>query len=251
MIPRKIHYCWLSGQEMPEPLRRCMATWREVMPDYELVKWDAARFDFSASAFALEAYRARNWAFASDYIRVHALHAEGGIYLDTDVAVRKRFDELLGYEVFTAVEYHPKVVRQYGTLALLHADGSSRTPQTRKPGIGLQAAAIGGVRGHPFFAECLEYYRHRRFIRPEDPGFDGVISPDAYAMVAERYGFRYRDERQLLRGNMLIAPSEVFAGSAEQESSKSYAVHYCAGGWRTPAPGVVRRAAKSLSRMWG
>src|SRR5262245_40373291 len=150
MIPKKIHYCWLSGDPMPAPLRRCMATWHEVMPDFELVKWDAVRANLASSAFALEAFRARNWAFASDYVRLHALHSEGVIYLDTDVAVKRRFEDLLGHDLFTAVEYHPEVVRQHDTAALLNPDGSSKRPGTGKPGIGLQAAVLAGVKGHPF-----------------------------------------------------------------------------------------------------
>ena len=27
MIPTIIHYCWLSGEEYPESLRRCLDTW--------------------------------------------------------------------------------------------------------------------------------------------------------------------------------------------------------------------------------
>lgn len=35
------------------------------------------------------------YAFVSDYVRVYALYNYGGIYLDTDVEVRKSFNDLL------------------------------------------------------------------------------------------------------------------------------------------------------------
>jgi mannosyltransferase OCH1-like enzyme len=243
MIPRKIHYCWLGDNEIPPNLKECQATWTKVLPDYEVVKWDESSFDIESSVFVSEACRMKKWAFASDYIRIHALYTEGGMYLDTDVEVRKRFDEFLGYGIFTSVEYHPDEVRQHDTLSLLNPDGSSKQPFTRKPGIGLQAAVIAGVKGHPFLRDCLEYYRDRHFLLPDGSHYDTIISPDIYAMVAEKYGFRYQDERQVIGEDILILPSEIFAGNREEATSNSYAVHYCVGSWRNrPQPGALRRA---------
>lgn len=46
MIPKKIHYCWLSDDPMPEKLLRCVESWKKYLPDYELVKWDLKRFPY-------------------------------------------------------------------------------------------------------------------------------------------------------------------------------------------------------------
>ena len=101
MIPKKIHYCWLSGDPLPRKIRKCMDTWRRVMPDYELKLWDTNNFDVTSVPFVHEAFRERKWAFAADYIRMHALYTEGGVYLDSDVKVLKRFDDLLGCSFFS------------------------------------------------------------------------------------------------------------------------------------------------------
>jgi len=50
-------------------------------------------------------------------------------------------------------------------------------------------------------------------------------------MIAERYGYKYKNELQHLNYNMLILPSEVFAGHLDEETDNSYAIHYCAGSW--------------------
>jgi hypothetical protein len=250
MIPRKIHYCWLSGEEIPQDLQRCIESWRKVMPDYEVVKWDTSNFDVNSNTFVAEAYRLRKWAFATDYIRLHALHLHGGIYLDSDVLVRRRFDEFLPQGFFSAVEYHHKLVRQRHTQELLHADGTSIHPRTPKPGIGLQAAVMGAEKGHPFLKDCLDFYHDRHFILPDGSYFDQVIAPDIFAMFAEEYGFRYRDERQHIRENMLILPSDIIAGGEDQATWRSYAVHRCAGSWRDKAqPGLVERMLRQL--YWG
>lgn len=46
----------------------------------------------------------RQWAFASDYIRIWALYHEGGIYLDTDVEVLKDIAPLLDRDLLVGKE---------------------------------------------------------------------------------------------------------------------------------------------------
>lgn len=253
MIPKKIHYCWLSGEEMPELMRNCMTTWNEVLPDYELVKWDGERFDLDSIPYVREAVKARKWAFAADYIRLHAVHSEGGIYLDTDVVVRKPLDDLLGHAAFSAVEYHKEFVRKKNTEALLNPDGSSITPMTRKPGIGIQAAILGGVKGHPFFADCLAFYKDRHFVIDEVGHANEIIAPDLYAMVAESYGFRYQNRTQSLREDFQVLESELLAGNMDQATEASYAVHLCSGSWREASAkdwlsGVRKVVKKAIGR---
>lgn len=251
VIPKVIHYCWFSGEEMPPLVQRCVSSWKETMPEYEAVRWDAARFDVECNQFVSEAYRSRKWAFVTDYARLHALHMQGGIYLDTDVTVVKRFDEFLPYDFFTSVEYHHKVVRGQGTTGLLNRDGSSKVPFTPKYGIGIQAAVLGGVQGHPFLQDCLDYYEDKPFILDDGAFYDKLVAPDIYAMIAESYGFRYADRKQILQENMLILPSRVFASAPSSADSSSYAIHHCAGSWRTPAPaGFFARAAREAYQLF-
>lgn len=100
MIPKKIHYCWLSDDPMPEKLLKCVESWKKYLPDYELVKWDLKKFPLSKNPWVREAFENKKYAFAADYIRLYALATEGGIYLDSDVEVLKSFDDLLKYPYF-------------------------------------------------------------------------------------------------------------------------------------------------------
>lgn len=78
-----------------------MQTWQKKMPDYELKEWNESNFDINNSIpFVKEAYKAKKWAFVTDYVRLYALYTEGGIYMDTDVKVLKPFDEFLKYNFF-------------------------------------------------------------------------------------------------------------------------------------------------------
>lgn len=44
MIPKIIHWCWLSGDPIPENLQRYMDSWKRLLPDYEFIHWDFKRF---------------------------------------------------------------------------------------------------------------------------------------------------------------------------------------------------------------
>lgn len=72
-----------------------ISTWKKLLPEYELRRWDETSFDVDSSDFVREAYRAGKFAFVSDYVRLCALKEYGGIYLDTDIEVIRSFDPLL------------------------------------------------------------------------------------------------------------------------------------------------------------
>ena len=104
MIPKVIHYCWLSGDPIPEKLQRCMDSWKKFLPDYEFVLWDLERFDIKTSQWVKEAFEARKYAFAADYIRLYAVYNYGGIYMDMDVEVVRPFDDLLASPYILGLE---------------------------------------------------------------------------------------------------------------------------------------------------
>ena len=94
MIPKIIHYCWFGGKELPIEVKKCIASWRKMCPDYEIIRWDESNFDVGQHPFVREAYKAKVWAFVSDYARLKVVYDNGGIYLDTDVELRKNLDSL-------------------------------------------------------------------------------------------------------------------------------------------------------------
>lgn len=94
-IPKKIHYCWVGGGEMPESNQRCLASWQKFCPDYEIVRWDESNYDFGANRYTAEAYCEKKWGFVPDFPRLDIIYRHGGIYLDTDVELLRPLDDLL------------------------------------------------------------------------------------------------------------------------------------------------------------
>jgi mannosyltransferase OCH1-like enzyme len=131
-----IHYCWLSKDPYPFEIERCILSWKEKLPDYEILLWDATKFDINSVQWVKEAYNEKKYAFAADYIRFYALYNYGGIYLDSDVEVVKPFDDLLDCQSFIGFEYS---------------------------GL-LEAAIIGAEKNCTWIKECLEWYSNQSFF---------------------------------------------------------------------------------------
>lgn len=104
MIPKKIHYCWFGYNPKPKLAEKCIASWREFCPDYEIIEWNESNFDVSKSEYTRFCYEAKKWAFLSDYVRLVILYEHGGVYFDTDNELIRNIDELLAYEAFYGFE---------------------------------------------------------------------------------------------------------------------------------------------------
>ncbi|MBR3408703.1 MAG: glycosyl transferase [Paludibacteraceae bacterium] len=152
MIPKIIHYCWMGGAPLPELAERCMASWKEHMPNWEYMRWDESNFEIAAApVYVKQAYEAKKFAFVSDYVRLWALEKFGGLYMDIDFLVHRPFDDLMDkYAAFAGVEgckrqavmmgviaseahgaWVTDMLRTYATRAFIREDGSlDLTPNT-------------------------------------------------------------------------------------------------------------------------
>ncbi len=191
MIPKIIHYCWFSGDKKPALIRKCIRSWKKYLPDYEIRCWDGNSFDFNSIDFTREAISVKQYAAASDYVRLYALYNYGGIYLDTDVEVFKSFDSFLDNVFFTGIDR-----QRFGEY---HSDY-------------IEAGIMGSEKGFHFLKECMEYFEKKHFIH-KDGEYDNskVMAPEIYATVAFKYGFVCDDKEQLLTNGIHIYPRNVFA----------------------------------------
>jgi hypothetical protein len=234
-IPKKIHWCWLSGDPLPENLQKCVNSWKRVMPGYEIICWDMQRFDIHSVKFVADACAARKWAFAADYIRLYALYTEGGIYLDSDVLVFRKFDKFLNHAAFSGIERHSG--KKSWTKNEQFVTGYNA----------IQAAVIGAGKGNGWIKKCMDYYQKTAFKLKSNGEVDVEISPDVLARCAADYGFRYDahfNALQTLEENIVIYPQKVFATAYTGATLRSHALHLCDGSWYKktgkPEPWLVK-----------
>lgn len=146
MIPKIIHYCWFGRNPLPASARKCIASWRKYLPDYEIKEWNEDNFDVNSIAYTRQAYEAKKYAFVSDYARFWILYHYGGLYFDTDVEVVADMDEIISRGAFMGIE-------QGASL--------DRKPMVA-PGLGLGVEA-----GHVFYHKMLQVYANQSFINPD------------------------------------------------------------------------------------
>lgn len=191
MIPKVIHYCWLSKEKKPETIKRCIDSWQQVLPDYELRLWDADSFDYNSIPFTRDALAAKKWAFVSDYVRLYALYHFGGIYLDTDVMAFGKLDELLANRFFTGLEMRDKA----------HTD------------IYLEAAIMGSEKSHPFIKQALDVYSQRSFFN-ENGEMDLTPIPTVLSKImVDSYAWEPQDKIQHLADGIVIYSTDIIANS--------------------------------------
>lgn len=231
MIPKIIHYVWLGGGKKTPSVRRCIDSWKKVMPDYEIKEWNERNFNLNSVAWTKEAILKKKWSLASDYIRHYAIFTEGGIYMDTDVMVYKKFDEFLDKSFFTSIELHPKSFADKG-VAQIDSNGVPFDETKCVAGMGLLAACFGAEKGNAFIKECLDYFGNRHYVNQDGSLYEDEINPGIMAKLLLKYNFRYKDEKQFLTENMLVLPSNVFAGDPQTRTKHSYAMHFMDNSWK-------------------
>ena len=163
MIPKIVHYCWFGGNPLPELEQRCMASRHEHMPDWEYKWWNEETFDIAAAPlYVRQAYKARKFAFVSDYVRLWALEKYGGLYMDVDFMVYRSFDEVMDrYAAFAGYE------------------GSKRNPVMQ----GVLASEPNGA----WVRDMLRTYDTRTFIK-EDGSLDMTPNTSYFTDRLEKLG---------------------------------------------------------------
>lgn len=117
IIPRKIHYFWFGNNPKSELIKNCIESWKKYAPNFEIIEWTEENCDVNECKFVQEAYKAKKWAFVSDYFRAKTIYEEGGIYLDTDMELQKPIDILTTHSAFFHFETDTVAAGIFGAVA--------------------------------------------------------------------------------------------------------------------------------------
>lgn len=209
MIPKIIHYCWFGRNPKPKLAKKCMRSWKKYCPGYRIMEWNEDSFDLSsAPLYVRQAYEAKKWAFVTDWVRLKVVYDHGGIYLDTDVELRKSLSPLLKYSAYFGFEGGRYIATGLG---------------------------FGAEKGTPILKELMEDYKDIPFVLP-DGSFDLRGCPIRNTPVLERHGLIADDSLQLLEGNIQIFPSvyfspDIFRSSPDIITEDTISIHWYAASW--------------------
>lgn len=176
-IPKIIHYCWFGKGEKGEAILDCMKSWKEALPDYEIIEWNESNCDTQEIPYVSEAYQQENWAYVSDYFRFKALYEYGGIYLDTDMMVYSSLDHMLLFNVFFAFE----------TSMYVHG------------------GIIGSRTKQPVIKFILDRYKNEKGFNREK----GLTVCHRITEAVLEYGLVQNGKMQIIEDNIAIFPANV------------------------------------------
>lgn len=201
MIPKIIHYVWVGRNPKPKNIQKCMKTWKKNLKGYKIIEWNEDNFDVHENKYIEEAYKAKKWAFVSDYIRAKVIYEYGGIYLDSDVILLNNFNKLLNNKCFIGFE-------------------TKDLPFT---------AVFGAEPHHPLIKKMVDYYKDRDF-KFKDNGEQPVTNTVSVSQILiKNYHCKLNDKEQLLNDGIRVYPSYILC----TPSKKSVSIHVFLGSWVT------------------
>lgn len=230
MIPKVIHYCWFGRGELTPLAKKCIASWRQFFPDYEIKEWNEDCFGVNLTAYTSEAYKAGKYAFVSDYARFWVLYHYGGVYFDTDVEVIKPMNDVLEKGPFMGVE-------------LLDIS------MAVNPGLGLAAEP-----GMALYKAIVDKYETMTFCLP-----DGSLNP--YTMIPmvtdllKEKGLRGDGSIEHVAG-VDIYPPDWFnpfddATGRLRKTENTRTIHWFAKSWLPAEPAWKTNLKRMLRRLVG
>ena len=210
MPPKIIQVCWFSKDPYPLEIKICLASWKRVLPDYKVRVWTYEDAKAIGCKYIDQALSVRKWAFAADVVRFYAVYKEGGVYMDSDIYLRKRFDQF---------------IPETGCATFNERWEEGETD------CGIQAAFFIGSKGNDFCKEVFEYYQTRDFIR-SDGSLDQTVSPYIMRSIAERRGYVCKEEEQHLKGIDIYPTHWLSPRSRFKHSPDAFGEHRVYGSWR-------------------
>ena len=201
MIPKIIHYCWLSNDPIPKDLKKYMKSWKEKLYDYEIILWDLNRFDLNRSLWVKQAFEAKKYAFAADYIRLYAVYNYGGIYMDMDVEVIKSFNDLLRNDYILGYEAAK----------------------------GLEAGVFGAPKKAPWVKEVLEYYTSKEFALP-----NGLYNDTPLPIIMDEVlNADYITNKKIVPLPTDFLTAKSYKTGKITITPNTYTIHHFAGSWKS------------------
>ncbi len=207
-IPKKIHYCWFGKQDIPVQSRIWMESWKKFCPDYEIIEWNESNYDIGKNLYIRQAYEKQKWAFVSDYVRLDVIEQFGGVYLDTDVELLRKIDDLLKNNAFCGFEQ-----KKYVNFGL----------------------GYGAVKHHKLVKRLRDDYEERYFILPDGSLNEKTCTQYQTELLLE-HGLEPNGRYQEVE-DIVVYPELVLCGMSPHSFRiakclhDTYAIHHYAASW--------------------
>ncbi len=201
-IPKVVHYCWFGNKKKPRKVEKCIDSWKKHLPEYQLIEWNEQNFDVYQNSYIKEAYNAKKFAFVSDIARINALQKYGGIYMDTDVEVLRKFDDLLINQCVLGFEEKNFVATSFIAIS----------------------------KNHSLLEEFFLLYQNEKFLK-SDGNYNMKTNVERLTNLLLDKGLEMNGKHQTLVDDIKIYPKEYFSpydyiNCTYDITDKSYCIHH-------------------------
>ena len=216
LIPKRIFYVWGATERKKRDVLACMQTWRQILPEYEIIEINEESIQYfnfqqelERNRWFKEVYERKLWAYVADYVRIKVLFDNGGIYLDTDVSVLKSFDNFLTCPAFVGMQNEEYV----------------------------EPAILASKKGNPILGEILQFYKRGIW---EEPIY---TMPQIFKRIFQaRYGGMHFGPKKsqiiLKKADFVIFPEKYFIPYRYQDEytptcveDETVTIHWFQGSW--------------------
>lgn len=235
MIPKVIHYCWFGDKPLPRKYKKYIESWKNFLPEYEIIEWNENNFDINSCQYVMEAYQAKKWAFVSDYARFKILYENGGVYLDTDVELIKDMSTLIKQGSFMGCEYNNNNSLGFEYLV--------------NPGLGFATEP-----NNKLLKDLLSGYENRHFIM--DTGdYDLMTICEYTTRFLIREGFEGSKKVERI-GEFMILPPEYLCpidnGTGKMNiTENTFSIHHYDASWNSKMTKIKSFIYKKLILILG
>lgn len=224
-IPKIIHYCWFGNGQKPESVIKYIESWKNKLPDYEIMEWNESNFDVNYNTYSREAYENKKYAFVSDIARIIALYEYGGIYLDTDVEVVKKFDELLSAHCVLGFEKGGYIATSF----------------------------MASRKEHPLFTSFLNLYNEESFVK-ESGELNTLTNVSRLTDLLSNMGLKRNNERQTVGNDIEVYPEEYFSpydyiNGTYNDTTNTYCIHHFNVTWKSPMYRFLKNVKMTLRKL--
>ncbi len=223
-IPKRIFYVWGANEPKREEVVKCINSWKQFLPDYDIVEINdesVEYFDFQSelksNKWFATVFKRKMWAYVADYIRIKTLYNNGGIYFDTDVSVIQNMDKFLHEPAFVGMQRSSQ-------------DGT---------GDWVEPAILGAQKNNPFIEKVLSFYDELIW---QEPIYTMPQLFNYYLRMYDIFPFPAKEQQKIIHiPDLTIYPERYFIPyrwNTEYHPScilpDTHTVHWWGGSWTKP-----------------
>ena len=218
--------------------RKCIESWKTYLPGYEIKEWNESNFDINCCPYIEEAYKAKKWAFVSDFARFKILNQYGGLYFDTDVEVIAPLDDVIMQGPFMGCEASTQTTKSGKEIVI-----------KINPGLGMAATV-----NMPVISSIIDVYQKRHFIN-EDGSQDITTIVETTTNILKDNGFDASkgDSIQYI-GGFNLYPSDYFCPldyctGKVTKTSNTRTIHWYSSTWFTQGQQAEKKIIQFTSKF--